>query len=80
MVLSILYLHACIIVAYIQLLTVLLVEHLLFVTGSIGIFYCPRIVHALQKQEGCFNPACLPQLQFKDQKTILVFCTCTAKT
>ena len=22
----------------------------------------------LQKQEGCFNPACLPQLQFKDQK------------
>ena len=22
----------------------------------------------LQKQEGCFNPDCLPQLQFKDQK------------
>ena len=30
--------------------------------------YTARNVYTLQKQEGCFNQACLPQLQFKDQK------------
>ena len=35
----------------------------------IGMYVCIQlIVTTLQKQEGCFNPDCLPQLQFKDQK------------